>query len=103
VDLEFCIYKVEEACDIRLRATSKFLIFQLLHVNCDVSVYQSTGQCQYLSVLDLISQHHFLICIYSSVHIKRTEIMNSDKEMYIVVKVTVLCHIILLLTVLRCC
>jgi hypothetical protein len=63
-------------------------------------MYQSTGQCLYLSVLNLISQHHILVCIYSSVHIKKTEIMNSDKEMYIVLKVTVVCHIILLLTVL---
>jgi len=54
-----------ETFDFRLRSTSKFLLFQLLHVNYDVSVYQSTGQCLYISVLNLISQDHFWICIYT--------------------------------------
>jgi hypothetical protein len=56
-------YMDAEAFDTRLRVTSKFLLFHLLHVNCDMSVYQSTGQCLYLSVLNLISQHHILIYI----------------------------------------
>ena len=59
------LYINAETFDFRLRATSKFLLFQLLHVNCDVSAYQSTGQCLYISVLNLISQDHFWICIYT--------------------------------------
>jgi hypothetical protein len=39
------VYVDAEAFDITLRPTSKFLLVQLLHMNCDVSVYQSTGQC----------------------------------------------------------
>ena len=60
-----------EAFDIRLRVTSKFLLFQLLHVNCDMSVYRSTGQCLYLSVLNLISQHHILSYKYTLMHISK--------------------------------
>jgi len=96
------VYVDAEAFDIRLRATSKFLLFHLLHMNWDVSAYQSTGQCLYLSLLNFISQHHFLICMYSSVHVKKTKIMNCDKEIY-VLKFTVVCHVIhLLLAVLQC-
>ena len=54
-----------EAFDIRLRAIRKFLLFQLMHMNCDVAVYQLTGQCLYISVLNLISQDHFWICVYT--------------------------------------
>ena len=67
------VYVDAGAFDMRLRVTSKFLLLQLLHMKWDVSAYQSTGQCLYLSVLNFISQHHFLICVYSSVHIKKTK------------------------------
>jgi hypothetical protein len=39
-----------ETFDIRLRVTSKFLLSELLHVNYDALVYQSTGQCPYFLV-----------------------------------------------------
>jgi ribosome-associated toxin RatA of RatAB toxin-antitoxin module len=38
VEFEFCVCVDEKACDVRLRATSKFLLFQLLHVNWRVCV-----------------------------------------------------------------
>jgi hypothetical protein len=85
-----------EAFDIRLRPTSKFLLIQLLHMYCDMSVCQSTGQCLYLSVRNLISQHHVLICIYTLMHINK-QIMDSNKEIYIVLKFAVVCYIIFLL------
>ena len=59
------LYINAETLDFRLGVTSKFLLFQLFHVNYDVSVYQSTCQCLYLSVLNLISQDHFWIFIYT--------------------------------------
>jgi len=57
------LYISEEVFDFRLRVTSKFLLFQLLYMNCDMSVHQSTGQCLFMSVLILISQYHFYIYI----------------------------------------
>jgi len=77
------LYINAETFDFRLRATSKFLLFQLLHVNCDASVYQSTGQCMYISVPNLISPGSFLDIYLYIIHIKETEIMNSNKEIYI--------------------
>jgi len=41
-----------EMFDHRLMATSIFLLTQLLHVDCGMSVYQSTGECVYFSVLN---------------------------------------------------
>jgi len=58
-------YISAETYDYRLLATSKFLLFHLLHMNYDVSVYQSTGQCLYISVLNLISQNRFWTYIYT--------------------------------------
>jgi hypothetical protein len=89
------VYMDAEAFDIRLRPTSKFLLVQLLHVNCDVSVYQSTGQC-----LSFGAEFNFtapyLIYIYILMHINK-QIMNSNKEIYIVLKSAVVCYIIFLL------
>jgi len=34
-------------------------------MNYDVSVYQSTGQCLYISILSLISQDPIWMCIYT--------------------------------------
>jgi len=52
------LYINAETFDFRLWVTSRFLLFQLLHVNCGVSVHQSTGQYLYISLLNLISQYH---------------------------------------------
>jgi len=57
------LYINAETFDFRLRVTTKFLLFQLLHMNYDVSVYQSTGKCLYISLRNIISQDHFWICI----------------------------------------
>jgi hypothetical protein len=46
-----------------LRAMRKFLLLQLLHMNCDMSLHQLVGQCLYISVLNLISDNHFWIFI----------------------------------------
>jgi len=48
-----------ETFDFRLRTTSKFLLLQLLHMNYDATVYQSTGRSLYISVPNLISQDNF--------------------------------------------
>jgi len=53
------LYIDAETFDIRMRVTSKFLLSELLHVNYDVLLYQSTGQCLYFSVLNLISHCNF--------------------------------------------
>jgi len=98
------LYIDAESSNIRLRATIKFLLFQLLHANCDMSVYQSTRKCLYLSMLNLISQHHFFnLYFYVSVYKENKKIMNSNTEIYIVLKFTGVYHIILLLlAVLQC-
>ena len=55
------LYIDAETFDFRLRVTSKFLPFQLLHLNCDISA----GQCLYFLMLNLISEFHFFICIFT--------------------------------------
>jgi hypothetical protein len=46
-----------------------------------VSVYQSTGDCRYFSVLNLISHYHPLICIYTLVFISETKkLLTAIKE-----------------------
>jgi hypothetical protein len=59
----------------------KFLLFHLLHMNCDVSLYQLTGQCLYISVLNLISQDYFWIS-FCTLFVSRKQIMKSNKETY---------------------
>jgi hypothetical protein len=52
----------------------------------------------YLSMLNLISQHHFLICIYTLMHInKQRNYMKSNKEIYIVLKFALVRYTIFLL------
>jgi len=46
-----------ETFDFKLRVPSKFLLVQLLHMKCDVSVCQFTGQCLYITVLILILRY----------------------------------------------
>lgn len=60
-----------ETFDFRLRATSKFLLSWVLHMNWHVTVpnYRSVSV---FSMLNLISQYHFLIDIYTLMHIKET-------------------------------
>ena len=58
------LYIDAETFDIRMRVTSKFLLSELLHVNYDVLLYQSTGQCLYFSVLNLISHCNFLLVFF---------------------------------------
>jgi hypothetical protein len=79
--LEF--YTDAETFHCRLRATSKSLLFQLLHVEQDVSVYQSTGECLYFSVLNLISQYLFFMCIYKLIHITETKKVQTVIKKYI--------------------
>ena len=63
-----------------------------------MSVYQSTGECLYFSVQNLISQCHILICVlYINAYHRNKEITNTNKEIYNVLKFTVLCHVIFLL------
>jgi len=50
--------------DIRMRVASKFLLSEFLHVNYDVSVYHSTGQCLYFSLPNLISPCHFVLVFF---------------------------------------
>ena len=62
-----------ETFDFRLRVTSKFLLIQLLHMKCDMSVCQFTGHCLYIPVLILISQCNFLMCMYTLLRFKETD------------------------------
>jgi hypothetical protein len=79
-------------------ASSSLSVYCTRIVMC---LYQSTGQCLYLSVLNLISQHHVSICIYILMHINK-QIMSSNKEIYIVWKFEIVCYIsFLLLAVLQ--
>jgi uncharacterized membrane protein YozB (DUF420 family) len=69
-----------------------------------MSAYQSTGQCLYL----FFAAFHFTaafinLYLFISAYKQNKEIMNSNKEMYVVLNFTVVCHIILLLAVLQCC
>jgi hypothetical protein len=57
-------------------------------------VYHSVGKCLYISLLNLISLDLYLYII----HIKENqEIMNHNKEIYSVLKFTVVRHIVVLL------
>jgi len=59
--------------------------------------------------VSFIAEFHFTtpfinLYLFISAYIQNKEIMNSYKEMYVVLKFTVVCHIILLLlAVLQCC
>jgi hypothetical protein len=57
----FCV----EAFDIRLRATSKFLLFQLLRMNCAVSVYQLSVYCstEFNFTGSFLDPYLYIICI----------------------------------------
>jgi hypothetical protein len=39
----------------------------------------------------------FFICIYTLLNFKEREVVNSNKEMYSVLEITILCHIVVLL------
>jgi hypothetical protein len=78
----FHFYSDAETFDCRLRATSKSLQSQLLHVKYDLSVYQSTGVCLYFSLLNLIL-YHFLICIYTLIHIIEMKKVQTVIKKYI--------------------
>jgi hypothetical protein len=83
----FLLYIDAETFDSRLWVTSKSLPFQLLHLNYDVSAYQPASQCLYFSVLNLMSQFHFFICIHTLLHIRKNkEILNSNKKIYSVLQ-----------------
>jgi len=87
-----------ETFDFRLRVINKFLLFHLLLMNYDKSVYQSVGKCLYFSVLNLISQGHFVyMYLYITSYQGNREDMNGNKEIYSVLKFTVVCHVIVLL------
>ena len=43
-----------ETSDYSWRAASKFLLSQLLHMEYEVSLFQSTGECLHFSVLNLV-------------------------------------------------
>jgi hypothetical protein len=70
--------------NFRLRMTSKFLLFQLFHLNYDMSAYQSAGQCLYFLVPNLILHAHFFICICTLLHIKKTKKLWTVIKKYLV-------------------
>jgi hypothetical protein len=79
----FEFYTDVETFDCRSRAASKSLLSQLLHMEQDVPVYQSTGECPYFPVLNLISQYQFLICMYTLIHIAETKKVQTVIKKYI--------------------
>jgi len=85
-----------EAFDIRLRAISKFQLFQLLNMNCDMSVpIDRSVSISFHAQFNFTAS--FFMCIYTLMFINKKEIMNSYKEIYIVLKFTVVCYVIFLL------
>ena len=65
------VYMDAEAFDIRLRPASKFLLVQILHMNCDVSVYQSTGQCLSFGTEFNFTAPYFDLYLYSKTCLKQ--------------------------------
>ena len=90
------VYMDAEAFDIRLRAISKFQLFQLLNMNCDMSVpIDRSVSISFHAQFNFTAS--FFMCIYTLMFINKKEIMNSYKEIYIVLKFTVVCYVIFLL------
>jgi hypothetical protein len=85
-----------ETFHIRLRVTSKFLLSKLFHMNYEMSVYQSTGQCPYFSVSNFISHCNFLFVFFINAY-QGNEGIKKNTETYSVLKFTVLCDVIVLL------
>jgi len=87
------LYIDAETFDCRLRVTSKFLLFQLLHLNCSVSAYKSPGQCLFFSAELNFTLTVFDLILYINEYHWNKEVIDSNKEIYSVLKFTVWCQV----------